>query len=64
LYLVQIFRRFSSVDGQDQVSLFQILGVWWKDGCCGEKKEKMGSVLKNRMPGKQLRKKILWVSAL
>jgi len=43
------------------MSLFQILGVWWKDGCCGEKKEKMGSVLKKKMPGKQLRKKILWV---
>jgi hypothetical protein len=33
---------FSSVDGRDQMSLFQILGVWWKDGCRGGKKEKRG----------------------
>jgi hypothetical protein len=33
-------------------------------GVVGKKKKKMGSVLKNNMPGKQLRKKILWVSAL
>jgi hypothetical protein len=27
----------------------------------GKKKEKMGGILKNELPGKQQRKKILWV---
>jgi hypothetical protein len=30
-------------------------------GVVGKKKEKMGGILKNEMPGKQQRKKILWV---
>ncbi len=30
------------------MSLFQILGVWWKDGCRGEKKRKNGKCFEKK----------------